>query len=74
MGGLKDLSPAKRREVREATAVPPHLCCEDPFWLYKIFQDTQVTVAEGGRAHLHTYTQTHTHTRTHSHVLARAVR
>ena len=47
LGGLKELPAAKRREIRDATAVPPHLCCEDPFWLYKIFQDTTVTVPEG---------------------------
>ena len=24
--------------------VPPHKCCEDPVWLYKIYQDTSVDV------------------------------
>ena len=50
LGGLRELSPAKRKEVIEATLVPSHMCCEDPFWLYKIFQDTRVTVPEGAFA------------------------
>ena len=28
------------------TEVPSHLCCEDPSWLYHIFQDTHVHIAQ----------------------------
>jgi len=46
MGGVRELSPARQQEVIHATSVPLHFCCEDPFWLYKIFQDTIVTIPE----------------------------
>lgn len=44
MGGLQHLSPEEREQVLAVTRVPPHLCCSDPYWLYRIYQDTTVDV------------------------------
>ncbi|KCV69136.1 hypothetical protein H696_04551 [Fonticula alba] len=41
-GGIVHLPPAEQRNIEQATAVPPHICCSDPTWLYKIYQDTIV--------------------------------
>ncbi|GFS23905.1 protein O-linked-mannose beta-1,4-N-acetylglucosaminyltransferase 2 [Elysia marginata] len=44
LGGIHHLSPGLQAEILEQTDVPEHLCCEDPSWLYHIYQDTQVDV------------------------------
>ena len=46
LGGLGDVPPDQRQAIIDATTVPTHFCCEDPYWLYKIYQDTEVTVPE----------------------------
>lgn len=43
-GGIKHLSVEKQEEILKQTIVPKHLCCEDPSWLYHIYQDTFVDV------------------------------
>lgn len=45
-GGILHLSESKQREINETLTVPPHLCCADPFWLYRIYQDTRVDLDE----------------------------
>ena len=46
LGGIAHLPPHEQERVRAAVPVPPHLCCEDPAWLYRIYQDTTVDVAQ----------------------------
>lgn len=44
LGGLSHLSADERRKILGEEEVPLHLCCEDPSWLYHIYQDTIVDV------------------------------
>lgn len=46
LGGLEHLSAVIQEEIITQTQVPAHLCCEDPSWLYHIYQDTIVDVEE----------------------------
>ncbi|CAG0888850.1 unnamed protein product [Darwinula stevensoni] len=41
-GGIVHLSEEEQEEVRNSTLVPPALCCMDPKFLYRIYQDTHV--------------------------------
>lgn len=43
-GGLVHLSDDERRKIEETLTVPPHVCCTDPYWLFRIYQDTKVEV------------------------------
>ncbi|KAK7115180.1 protein O-linked-mannose beta-1,4-N-acetylglucosaminyltransferase 2-like [Littorina saxatilis] len=43
-GGIRHLPSEKQQEIWSQTSVPPHLCCEDPSWLFHIFQDTYVHI------------------------------
>ncbi|KAI8808521.1 hypothetical protein BJ742DRAFT_808872 [Cladochytrium replicatum] len=45
-GGLMHLSEKERQEVMSSKTVPVHLCCTDPYWLYRIYQDTIVHLEE----------------------------
>jgi len=42
IGGIKHLSKKDQDLIQSTLEVPPHLCCSDPFWLYRIYQDTLV--------------------------------
>ncbi|EDQ90956.1 uncharacterized protein MONBRDRAFT_31627 [Monosiga brevicollis MX1] len=44
MGGLRHLSPHRQKEIMGTPYVPPHTCCSDPYWLYRIYSDTHVDV------------------------------
>lgn len=44
LGGLGHLDESERNRIIELETVPAHRCCEDPVWLYKIYQDTNVDV------------------------------
>ena len=44
LGGINHLPKKLQTEILEQTEVPDHLCCEDPSWLYHIYQDTEVDV------------------------------
>ncbi|XP_005092756.1 protein O-linked-mannose beta-1,4-N-acetylglucosaminyltransferase 2 [Aplysia californica] len=44
VGGIHHLSPEAQQEISSQTEVPNHLCCEDPSWLYHIYQDTVVDI------------------------------
>lgn len=46
MGGLMHLPEPERKAVMESSTVPLHTCCTNPYWLYRIFQDTIVAVPE----------------------------
>lgn len=41
-GGIVHLPAAQQERIQSTSAVPPHLCCSDPTWLYRIYQDTKV--------------------------------
>jgi len=45
-GGLDHISAEERQRIVAETEVPPHHCCDDPSWLYHIYQDTWVTIPE----------------------------
>lgn len=45
-GGLMHLPEAERSSIMQSKMVKPHLCCSDPTWLYRIYQDTLVNVEE----------------------------
>jgi len=42
-GGIRYLSEAIQADIVKSP-VTPHLCCSDPKWLYRIYQDTRVDV------------------------------
>lgn len=44
LGGIRHLEPGKQNEIMSNTAVPPHLCCQDANWLFRIYQDTIVDI------------------------------
>jgi hypothetical protein len=45
-GGLDHLPSQERQLILDTKAVPPHLCCTDPYWLFRIYQDTFVNIEE----------------------------
>ena len=45
-GGLFHLSEEERTDIMAQKEVPLHLCCSDPSWLYHIYQDTLIDIAE----------------------------
>jgi len=44
-GGLAHLRLEERQAVLDNERVAPHLCCSDPAWLYRIYQDTEIDVS-----------------------------
>lgn len=45
-GGIKHLSQEEQQAILESTTIEPHLCCSNPYWLYRIYQDTRVNMGE----------------------------
>ena len=45
LGGLAHLEPEERRRVETLQEVPDTLCCADPAFLYRVYQDTAVDTA-----------------------------
>lgn len=45
-GGITHLSLEEQRRILESPSVPPHTCCNNPHWLYRIYQDTIVDTTE----------------------------
>uniref|UniRef100_S4RU42 Protein O-linked mannose N-acetylglucosaminyltransferase 2 (beta 1,4-) n=1 Tax=Petromyzon marinus TaxID=7757 RepID=S4RU42_PETMA len=43
-GGIAHLPPAEQERIERSAEVPPHLCCRNPEWLYRIYQDTRVNI------------------------------
>lgn len=39
-GGISHLSKSLQDKILSSTEIPKHLCCNDPFWLHRIYQDT----------------------------------
>jgi protein O-mannose beta-1,4-N-acetylglucosaminyltransferase len=46
LGGVAHLPQSEQTKIIESTTVPTHFCCEDPYWLFKIYQDTTVDIKE----------------------------
>ena len=44
LGGIAHLNQTQRAKILESSQVPPHRCCQDPEWLFRIYQDTIVDV------------------------------
>nr|XP_054748194.1 protein O-linked-mannose beta-1,4-N-acetylglucosaminyltransferase 2-like [Lytechinus pictus] len=44
LGGIAHLESEIRDQILESSEVPPHLCCNDPAWLFRIYQDTIVDI------------------------------
>jgi hypothetical protein len=40
------LTEEERNNVLNTKTVPQHICCTSPFWLYRIYQDTTITIPE----------------------------
>lgn len=45
-GGIIHLEPEEQKKIKETPTVPEHLCCSNPYWLYRIYQDTKVNIDE----------------------------
>ena len=43
-GGIKHLSEQEQKRIMGSSEVPRHLCCSDPEWLFRIYQDTVVDI------------------------------
>ncbi|KAJ7385040.1 Protein O-linked-mannose beta-1,4-N-acetylglucosaminyltransferase 2 [Desmophyllum pertusum] len=43
-GGIDHLSEKEQEEIINTKEVPSHLCCTNPYWLYRIYQDTIVDI------------------------------
>lgn len=43
-GGIYHLSKEEQEDVMNAREIPSHLCCSNPYWLYRIYQDTFVDI------------------------------
>ncbi|KAJ3076188.1 Protein O-linked-mannose beta-1,4-N-acetylglucosaminyltransferase 2 [Podochytrium sp. JEL0797] len=46
LGGIAHLSPEEQKTIQDTTTVPSHKCCVDPYWLFRIYQDTTVDIQE----------------------------
>jgi protein O-mannose beta-1,4-N-acetylglucosaminyltransferase len=45
-GGIAHLTEQEQQIIRSNTGIPKHTCCDNPYWLYRIYQDTLVNVDE----------------------------
>ncbi|KAJ3349966.1 Protein O-linked-mannose beta-1,4-N-acetylglucosaminyltransferase 2 [Entophlyctis luteolus] len=46
VGGISELPIEEQEKILNTDTVPPHLCCVDPYWLFRIYQDTIVDIPE----------------------------
>lgn len=45
-GGIRHLPEEEQKAILESTTIEPHLCCTNPYWLYRIYQDTRINISE----------------------------
>lgn len=45
-GGIVHLSTVEQTNILTTLTVPKHVCCSDPYWLFRIYQDTTANIAE----------------------------
>lgn len=43
-GGITHLTLKEQNDILTANEIPKHLCCDDPYWLFRIYQDTHVDI------------------------------
>ncbi|EDO46410.1 predicted protein [Nematostella vectensis] len=43
-GGIAHLSKDEQEDIINTKEVPLHYCCNDPYWLYRIYQDTKIDI------------------------------
>ncbi|XP_010944223.1 protein O-linked-mannose beta-1,4-N-acetylglucosaminyltransferase 2 [Camelus bactrianus] len=43
-GGITHLDKAEQARILQSQEVPRHLCCRNPEWLFRIYQDTKVDI------------------------------
>lgn len=43
-GGIIHLDETTQAKIIKTDDVPRHLCCDDPYWLFRIYQDTTVDI------------------------------
>ena len=43
-GGIMHLDKDMQMNILNTETVPKHLCCDDPYWLFRIYQDTTVEI------------------------------
>lgn len=48
-GGIHHLSAEEQEAIVKSSYVSPHLCCYNPEWLYRIYQDTIVDIPSLGK-------------------------
>ncbi|XP_040289371.1 protein O-linked-mannose beta-1,4-N-acetylglucosaminyltransferase 2 isoform X2 [Bufo bufo] len=44
-GGIMHLGASEQKRIMKSKEVPRHLCCRNPEWLFRIYQDTKVDVS-----------------------------
>ncbi|XP_069504941.1 protein O-linked-mannose beta-1,4-N-acetylglucosaminyltransferase 2 [Ambystoma mexicanum] len=44
-GGINHLDKAEQERIIKSKEVPRHLCCRNPEWLFRVYQDTQVDIS-----------------------------
>ncbi|XP_044150425.1 protein O-linked-mannose beta-1,4-N-acetylglucosaminyltransferase 2 isoform X2 [Bufo gargarizans] len=44
-GGIIHLGASEQKRIMKSKEVPRHLCCRNPEWLFRIYQDTKVDVS-----------------------------
>jgi protein O-mannose beta-1,4-N-acetylglucosaminyltransferase len=45
-GGIAHLPISEQEAIKQSNTIPIHLCCSNPYWLYRIFQDTRINLDE----------------------------
>lgn len=45
-GGINHLSASEQEKILNTPTVPKHTCCTNPYWLFRIYQDTKVHIEE----------------------------
>ena len=43
-GGISHLNEEEQEDIMNTKEIPTHLCCSNPYWLYRIYQDTVVDI------------------------------
>jgi protein O-mannose beta-1,4-N-acetylglucosaminyltransferase len=46
LGGISHLPQDEKQKIIKTHTVPEHTCCTNPYWLFRIYQDTKVNVGE----------------------------
>ncbi|OCT75921.1 protein O-linked-mannose beta-1,4-N-acetylglucosaminyltransferase 2 isoform X1 [Xenopus laevis] len=44
-GGIVHLETKEQERIKKSKEVPRHLCCRNPEWLFRIYQDTKVNIS-----------------------------